>query len=160
MFSFFLFSVFHVFFFFLSYFPFCFFSFSSVVRADAKTEKNRRKDPTTRMTISSMKIGFWCLGGQGIGMAHLKVTPFYCFSFLFFISSLQKSVSSSFFILCFYYLKYVSLLASVSDFNQRCFLRSRCSMEMWCPDDTSGLGHILGREHGSTPQSGVEALAC
>ena len=29
--------------------------------------------------------------------------------------------------------KYVSLLALVSEFN--CFLRSRCSMEMWCPDD-------------------------
>ena len=29
--------------------------------------------------------------------------------------------------------KYFSLLASVSEFN--CFLRSRCSMEMWCPDD-------------------------
>ena len=26
-----------------------------------------------------------------------------------------------------------SLLAPVSEFN--CFLRSRCSMEMWCPDD-------------------------
>ena len=29
--------------------------------------------------------------------------------------------------------KYVLLLALVSEFN--CFLRSRCSMEMWCPDD-------------------------
>ena len=41
-------------------------------------------------------------------------------------------------------------------------------MEMWCPDDTgrdsflttkggSGLGRLLGGEHVSTPQSGVEA---
>ena len=29
--------------------------------------------------------------------------------------------------------KYVLLLAFVPEFN--CFLRSRCSMEMWCPDD-------------------------
>ena len=29
--------------------------------------------------------------------------------------------------------KYVLMLALVSEFN--CFLRSRCSMEMWCPDD-------------------------
>ena len=53
------------------------------------------------------------------------------------------------------------LPALVSRFNKRCFLRSRCSMEMWCPDDTGlagiGLGHLLGREHDSTPQSGVEA---
>ena len=32
-------------------------------------------------------------------------------------------------------LKYVSFIAFVSGFNYRCFLRSRCSMEMWCPDD-------------------------
>ena len=31
------------------------------------------------------------------------------------------------------YFKYFLLLALVSEFN--CFLRSRCSMEMWCPDD-------------------------
>ena len=35
-------------------------------------------------------------------------------------------------------------------------------MEMWCLDDKggkagTGLGHLLEREHGSTPQSGVEA---
>ena len=29
--------------------------------------------------------------------------------------------------------KYFLLLALVSEFN--CFIRSRCSMEMWCPDD-------------------------
>ena len=30
---------------------------------------------------------------------------------------------------------FFSFLAFVSGFNKRCFLRSRCSMEMWCPDD-------------------------
>ena len=32
-----------------------------------------------------------------------------------------------------YFFKYFLLLALISEFN--CFLRSRCSMEMWCPDD-------------------------
>ena len=30
---------------------------------------------------------------------------------------------------------FFSFLAFVSGFNKRCFLRGRCSMEMWCPDD-------------------------
>ena len=35
---------------------------------------------------------------------------------------------------CFlFFLSNVSLLALVSEFN--CILRSRCSMDMWCPDD-------------------------
>ena len=33
----------------------------------------------------------------------------------------------------FVFLSNMFLLATVSEFN--CFLRSRCSMEMWCPDD-------------------------
>ena len=53
-----------------------------------------------------------------------------CFSFSFFIF-LKKKVSS-FLFSCISF-KYVSLLAFVSEFN--CFLRSRCSMEVWCPDD-------------------------
>ena len=41
-------------------------------------------------------------------------------------------------------------LALVSEFN--CFLQSRCSMEMWCPDDLGRdswdwVGPLLGREH-------------
>ena len=45
---------------------------------------------------------------------------------------LKKKVSS-FLFSCISF-KYVLLLASVSEFY--CFLRSRCSMEMWCLDDT------------------------
>ena len=52
------------------------------------------------------------------------------FSFSFFIFSEEKSFFFSF--SCFSF-KFVLLLASVSEFN--CFLRSRSSMEMWCPDD-------------------------
>ena len=68
------------------------------------------------------------------------------FSFLFlsfilqffkFFSFLAKCVSS-FFLLLFFFL-IMSLVACVLGFKKRCFLRSRCSMEMWCPDD-------IGRE--------------
>ena len=52
------------------------------------------------------------------------------FDFLMFFIFLKKKVSS--FLSCIS-LKYVLLLALVSEFN--CFLRCRCSMEMWCPDD-------------------------
>ena len=55
---------------------------------------------------------------------------FSCFSFSLFIF-LKKKVSS-FLFSCISF-KYVLLLALVSESN--CFLRSRCSMEMWCPDD-------------------------
>ena len=42
---------------------------------------------------------------------------------------------------CFHVFSFfhVSLLALVSEFNFRCFLRDRCSMEIWFPDD-------MGRE--------------
>ena len=43
----------------------------------------------------------------------------------------EEKVSSFLFSSTFF--KYFFLLALVSEFN--CFLRSRCSMEMWCPDD-------------------------
>ena len=52
------------------------------------------------------------------------------FHFFFFIFSEEKV--SSFLFSCISF-KYVLLLALVSECN--CFLRSRCSMEMWCLDD-------------------------
>ena len=52
---------------------------------------------------------------------------FKCFSFSFFIFSEENVLFSG---ISF---KYVLMLALVSELN--CFLRSRCSMEMWCPDD-------------------------
>ena len=55
---------------------------------------------------------------------------FLCFSFSFFIFSEEKVYSFLFSCISF---KYFLLLALVSEFN--CFLRSRCSMEMWCPND-------------------------
>ena len=53
--------------------------------------------------------------------------------FHFLFSFVLKKKVSSFLFSCISF-KYVKLLALVSEFN--CFLRSRCSMEMWCPDDT------------------------
>ena len=53
------------------------------------------------------------------------------FFFFFFLFFLKKKVSS-FRFSCISF-KYVLLLALVSEFN--CFLRSRCSMEIWCPGD-------------------------
>ena len=44
---------------------------------------------------------------------------------------LKKKVSS--FLLFLYFFQIFFMLTLVSEFN--CFLRSRCSMEMWCPDD-------------------------
>ena len=56
---------------------------------------------------------------------------FKCFSFSLFIFSEEKSFFFSFFL---YFFQIFFLLALVSEFN--CFLRSRCSMEMWRLDDT------------------------
>ena len=58
----------------------------------------------------------------------------FCFSFLlvhfFIFCFFQEKIHL--FLLSF---KHVSLLALVPKFNFRCILRSRCSTEMWCPED-------------------------
>ena len=48
-----------------------------------------------------------------------------CSSFFPFFLFFNKKISCLFF----------SFLAFVSGFNKRCFLRKKCSMEMWCLDD-------------------------
>ena len=72
---------------------------------------------------------------------------FYIFIFSHFFSFLHFLIFSMFFIFFFHFSeekvssflfscissKYVLLLALDSEFF--CFLRSRCSMQMWCPDD-------------------------
>ena len=52
--------------------------------------------------------------------------------FIFFFSFFPKKKFLLFFFLYFFQIFFL-LLALVSECN--CFLRSRCSMEMWCPDD-------------------------
>ena len=84
----------------------------------------------------------------------LNFSMFFNFLFHFFR---RKSFFFSFFL---YFFQIFLLLAKVSEFN--CFLRSRCSMEMWCPDDIGWdswdwVGPPAWGEHASTPQSGVEA---
>ena len=54
---------------------------------------------------------------------------FYRFSFSFSFFPKKKFLLFFFLVLSNIFF----LLALVSEFN--CFLRSRCSMEMWCPDD-------------------------
>ena len=66
----------------------------------------------------------------------------FSFSFSFFFLFLFLFLGScSSFLFCFFLKKkrpsfFFSFLAFVSRFNKGCFLRSRCSMEMWCLDDT------------------------
>ena len=74
------------------------------------------------------------------GVEALLKRLFSCFLFVhlfsffdhFFISLIFLMFFHFFFFSCLSF-KCVLLLALVSEFN--CFLRSRCSMEMWCPDD-------------------------
>ena len=58
--------------------------------------------------------------------------PFLFFNLSFFLFSFSQE-KSFFFSVFLVFFKYVLLLALVSEFN--CLLRSRYSMEMWCPDD-------------------------
>ena len=64
-------------------------------------------------------------------MVHLRVTSlsFFHFSISFLLTNL------CFFFFFYVFLSIFSLQALVSEFNCRCFLHSRCSMEMWCHDD-------------------------
>ena len=61
---------------------------------------------------------------------HYVIFLIFLMFFIFFLFSEEKSVFFSVSCISF---KYVLLLALVSEFNG--FLHSRCSMEMWCPDD-------------------------
>ena len=59
---------------------------------------------------------------------------FFLFSFFPFLLFLRKCFFYFFFILVFLSTMF-HLQALTSNFNKRCFICSRCSMEMWCPDD-------------------------
>ena len=62
----------------------------------------------------------------------LHFFDFLMFSIIFFSFFSEETKVYSFLFSCISF-KYFLLLALVSEF--KCFLRSRCSMEMWCPDD-------------------------
>ena len=109
-------------------------------------------------------------------MAHLRVTPLSCFSFLsihvFHFVSLLFRKFLLFFILFFIFLKKKSVFFSFSFFFFQKYLIASISIRVsfvvgapWrCGVLATrggiariGLGHPLGREHGSTHQSGVGA---
>ena len=75
---------------------------------------------------------FFCLFSCFLFSHFLFISSFFCFFnvFHFLFSFFPKKKVSSFLFCC---ISFIFLLALVSEFN--CFLRSRCSMEMWCPDD-------------------------
>ena len=114
-FSFFLFDKFSnfVLFFWFSLFL-CFFS-SSCFSFQSNLEKSSRSSNSTK-TFFFCESGFLGLGGQGVRIGPCE-------------GEQKKNIS-------FFYFEYVSLLTLISEFNYQCFLRSRCSMEVWCPDDT------------------------
>ena len=89
----------------------------------------------------------------------LQFLIYLMFFIFFFIFSEEKSFFFSFFL--YISCNFVLLLALVSEFN--CFLRSRCSMEMWClydigRDSWDWVGPpAWGRACFNPPQSGVDA---
>ena len=81
--------------------------------------------------------------------------------FIFFFHFFRRK--SFFFSLFMYFFQIIFLLALVSEFN--CFLRCRCSMEMWCPDDMAGLlglgwAACLGESMLQLPRVGWRLLPC
>ena len=75
---------------------------------------------------------------------------FHYYSSFLFISLFLFLFSFSFSFKC------MRLQAQVSEFNERCFHRSRCSMEMWCPDEIGRDGWDWG-ERAFNSHCGVEA---
>ena len=73
---------------------------------------------------------FFIFSFLNIFCSFLHLLIFFMF-FIFFFHFLRRK-SLFFFFSCISF-KYFFLLALVSEFNS--FLRSRCSMEMWCPHD-------------------------
>ena len=61
---------------------------------------------------------------------------FFFFFFLFLVLFFHSFEKKLFFYLFFFSFCICRFLPSFNlEFNKRCFLRSRCSMDMWCPDD-------------------------
>ena len=106
-----------------------------------------------------MKIRFSGLGGQGVWergeglrMGHLKWPPCVfclrkCFLFSFFLEFLSNICR------CQHLFS-----GSTKDVSSIVGAPWRCGvLTTWSGKAGIGLGHLLGREHAATPQSGVEA---
>ena len=118
------------------------------ISLDSSYVKNQFLGPSRVVKKGGTPLGplflFFLLFFSTVFLSLFLLFFFFIFSHFLFISSFFDFFCFSFFpkkkFLLFFFcisFKYFFLLASVSEFN--CFLRSRCSMEMWCPDD-------MGRE--------------
>ena len=88
---------------------------------------------TSSNNISFFKKSiFWAVSGVPLWALFSCFLFFFLFKLMFFYFSFF--LKKNFFSFFLYFLQICFLLAFVSEFN--CFLRGRCSMEMWCPDDT------------------------
>ena len=124
----------HVIFFIVCFFFIFFFSvlFSfSVVRADANTGNIVEKFFCENDHSLLGKLNFGASVDREGGNGPFEGDPAFMF-FIFLFHFLKNCVSSFFFFSSF---NCFSLLAQVSKLNDGCFLRCRCSMELWCLDD-------------------------
>ena len=105
-----------------------------------------RKKNTFRNKIMEIVKDFACEAKNLINFRRFRTFVFHfsscsCFFILFFFHSssfLHFSFFCVFFpIFDFHFSIFLVFLSNTSrsQFNHRCFLRSRCSTEMWCPDD-------------------------
>ena len=95
---------------------------------DAKNGKNWSKSSAANKDVvfSFENSTFGPRWTMGLGTAFMFFTSLFSFPLSIFEQS------------CFLFLVFLSifsLLALLSEFNCGCFLRCRCFMEMWCPDD-------------------------
>ena len=100
-------------------------------------------------------------------MAHLRVTPLSCLVSIHFSCFPFFVLSQKFVFLFFFFLVFLSNLSNCWHESQSSTLDVSCVVGApWrCGVLTTqggiagiGLGHLRGREHDPTPQSGVEAL--
>ena len=130
-----------------------------------KTEKSSRSSCTTFLCGNSIVGPRWTGGAGDYEWPILRVTPdstlfnsFFQFSIVFFVVFLKKV----FLIFLFFFSnifhcwhQHQSLPADVSSVVGVPWRRD--VLATWCGLAGIGLGHLLWREHGSTPQSGMEA---
>ena len=130
-------SIFHFHFY---LFLFFFFSFSSCFSFSflgcSKSDIFLASTASRFLTAFLSQKSFWLsrlAGGSNPFEAFFPVfSPFSCFSFICSFSQYVCSFPEK---CVFFFFSNFSFLAFVSRFSNRCFLRSRCSTETWCPDD-------------------------
>ena len=120
-FSLFMFSIFNVFHLLVFLFSFLLFFLSCFSRPSRRQNQKKSKSACCKYDDFPLcKFDFWAVVRNGGLVEGDLPLSFFIFSYV---------PSPSFFA---HFFKIISLPAL---FSQRCFLRGRCSMEMWCPDD-------------------------